>query len=160
MECTGDKHVEFISFSCPGLFVMVCPCTFPYLRTRTDILMDTGNFISGLTECTGDKHYKCITRWKISFETLTHFSHSRAAPSQLKSHQDLLFHLFVATLLGLFWLLDVIDHSLFRSCSGGLVLPLLVTIPRPETDVCPRHSAGQMGHSPGHGAASHLHGLR
>ena len=87
MECTGDKHVEFISFSCPGLFVMVCLCTFPYLRTRTDILMDTGNFISGLTECTGDKHYKCITRWKISFETLTHFSHSRAAPSQLKNIQ-------------------------------------------------------------------------
>ena len=63
---------------------MVCPCTFPYLWTRTDILMDTGNFIWGLTECTGDKHYKCITRWKISFETLTHFRHSRAAPSQLK----------------------------------------------------------------------------
>ena len=50
--------------------------------------MDTGNFIRGLTECTGDKHYKCITRWKISFETLTHFRHSRAAPSQLKSQYD------------------------------------------------------------------------
>ena len=97
MECTGDRHIEFISFSCPGLFVMVCPCTFPYLRTRTDILMDTGNFISGLTEYTGDKHYKCITRWKISFETLTHFSHSRAAPSQLKKEWVFLNTFFITS---------------------------------------------------------------
>ena len=27
-----------------GFIVMVCPCTFPDLWTRTDILMDTENF--------------------------------------------------------------------------------------------------------------------
>ena len=63
---------------------MVCPCTFPDLWTVTDILMYTGNFISAVTECTVDRHYKYITRFKISFETLTNFRSSRAASSQLK----------------------------------------------------------------------------
>ena len=51
----------------------------------TDILMEVQNFISALTGCTGDRHYKCITRSEISFETLTNNSTSRAAFSQLKS---------------------------------------------------------------------------
>ena len=96
---------------------MVSPCTFPYLWTRTDILMDTGNFISGLTECTGDKHYKCITRWKISFETLTHFSHSRAAPSQLKTYwtlmSDVWFNKIRANFKAISNLEEVLPASLF-----------------------------------------------
>ena len=51
----------------------------------TDILMEVQNFISALTECTGDRHYKCITRSEISFETLTNNSTSRAVFSQLKT---------------------------------------------------------------------------
>ena len=46
------------------------------------------------------------------------------------------------------------------SCRGGLVLPLLVTLPRPEADVCAGHPAGEVGPPPGHSAAPHLHGLR
>ena len=51
----------------------------------TDILMEVQNFISALTGCTGDRHYKYITRSEISFETLTNNSTSRAAFSQLKT---------------------------------------------------------------------------
>ena len=54
----------------------------------TDILMEVQNFISALTECTGDRHYKCITRSEISFETLTNNSTSRAAFSQLKTEKE------------------------------------------------------------------------
>ena len=83
-----------LSLYIPFICEIVCPCAFlhhcnglslfPDLWTVTDILMDGGNFIRLLTECTVDRHYMCITMWKISFETLTHLRHSRAAPSQLK----------------------------------------------------------------------------
>ena len=48
---------------------IVCPCTFP-----DSLLMDSDRHTKWTevmvtkTECTVDWHYKCITRWKISFD--------------------------------------------------------------------------------------------
>ena len=40
------------------------------------------DFIFGLME--KDRHYKCNTKWEISFESLKHFRNSKAASLQLK----------------------------------------------------------------------------
>ena len=50
-----------------------------------DKLTEVRNFTSGLTECTGDGVYICITSGENGFEGLTSGRTSRAAPSQLKS---------------------------------------------------------------------------
>ena len=57
--------------------------------TRTELnyfdkLTEVRNFTSGLTECTGDGDYICITSGENGFEGLTSGRTSRAAPSQLK----------------------------------------------------------------------------
>ena len=48
--------------------------------------MERQNFISVLTECTGDRNYKCITRCQNSFELLTQMVAYRAAPFAAKNH--------------------------------------------------------------------------
>ena len=58
--------------------------------TRTELncfdkLTEVRNFTSGLTECTGDGVYICITSGGNGFEGLTSGRTSRAAPSQLKT---------------------------------------------------------------------------
>ena len=58
--------------------------------TRTELncfdkLTEVQNFTSGLTECTGDGVYICITSGENGFETLTYDRTSRAASSQLKT---------------------------------------------------------------------------
>ena len=47
--------------------------------------MEVQNFISVLTECIGDRHYKCVTRCQIWLETLTLMITSRAAPFAAKN---------------------------------------------------------------------------
>ena len=49
-----------------------------------DKLTEVQNFTSGLTECTGDGAYICITSGENGFEGFTSGRTSRAAPSQLK----------------------------------------------------------------------------
>ena len=52
------------------LLVMFCPCTHPHDEklewTRTDKLTEVRNFISALTECTGDGAFICITSGKMA----------------------------------------------------------------------------------------------
>ena len=66
----------------------VCPCTDPKVWTVTDLLMEGWKFVSALTECTGDRHFTCITRLKKGLYPLTDIWTSRAAPSQLKKDKQ------------------------------------------------------------------------
>ena len=68
--CTYPKYITYIHAKAISN-CNVCPCTNPILWTVTDLLMEVWNFISALTECTGDRHFNCITRLRKGFETLT-----------------------------------------------------------------------------------------
>ena len=106
---TGFEYTCTVNWSCVRLYSKLVLCklhwqlkderwnsvlgtdnqnsTLEWTRTEQncfDKLTEVRNFTSGLTECTGDGAYICITSGENGFEGLTSGRTSRAAPSQLK----------------------------------------------------------------------------